>query len=84
MAAAKINRLDIRISQEDKETLELAAASKRVSLSSYILSAIMEKAMNDLQREREITLSLNAWNQMMDLIDNPPEPNDALRGLANR
>lgn len=84
MSAAKINRLDIRISQEDKETLELAAASKRVSLSSYILSAIMEKAMNDLQREREITLSLNAWNQMMDLIDNPPEPNDALRGLANR
>ena len=84
MSAAKINRLDIRISQEDKETLELAAASKRVSLSSYILSAIMEKAMNDLEREREITLSLNAWNQMMDLIDNPPEPNDALRGLANR
>ena len=81
--AAKMNRLDIRISQKDKETLELAAAAKRVSLSSYILSAVMERAEDDLERERSIALSRQAWNQVMDLLDNPPEPNEALRRLMN-
>lgn len=82
--AAKMNRLDIRISQKDKETLELAAASKRVSLSSYILSAVMERAEDDLDRERRIELSRQSWNQVMDLVDNPPEPNEALRRLLKQ
>ncbi|MCR5348912.1 MAG: DUF1778 domain-containing protein [Bacilli bacterium] len=81
MAAIKMDRLDIRISPEDKETLELAAAAKRVSLSSYIVSAVMERAQNDLEQERRVALSRNAWNQVMDLVDNPPEPNEALRRL---
>ena len=84
VANTKKNRLSIRIGQKDKETLGLAAFSKRVSLSSYILSAAMEKAKNDLERERRIALSRSAWNQAMDLVDNPPEPNEALMRLLRQ
>lgn len=84
MTPIKISRLSMRISQEDKETLELAAASKGVSPSSYILSAAMEKAEEDLRGEREIELTRQSWNQLMDLIENPPKPNEALQELLKQ
>ena len=84
MTPIKISRLSMRISQEDKETLELAAASKGVSLCSYILSAAMERAEEDLRGEREIELTRQSWNQIMDLIENPPEPNEALQELLRQ
>lgn len=83
MTPIKISRLSMRISQEDKETLELAAASKGVSLCSYILSAVMERAEEDL-RGREIELTRKSWNQLMDLIENPPKPNEALQELLKQ
>ncbi|MBE6135266.1 MAG: DUF1778 domain-containing protein [Erysipelotrichaceae bacterium] len=84
MAVAKMNRIDLRISQTDKETLELAAASKRISLSSYILSVAIERATDDLEKERKLTLSQDGWNQIMDLLDNPPKANQALKDLMKQ
>lgn len=81
MAIAKMDRIDLRISADDKKTLEMAAASKRLSLSSYILSAALSSAESDLERERMINVSREGWNQLMAMLDNPPEPNDALKRL---
>jgi len=73
--------ITIRISNADKETLRYAAASKGMSLSAYVLSAAVEKAADDLEKERKLTLSQEGWNQVMDLLENPPKASQALATL---
>ena len=81
MAVVKLDRIDLRVSPEDKKTLEMAAASKRTSLSSYIIQAAMENAMSDLERERTINVSKEGWDRLMELLENPPEPTEALKRI---
>ncbi len=73
--------ITIRISNADKETLRYAAASKGMSLSAYVLSAAVERAADDLEKERKLTLSQKGWNQVMDLLENPPKASQALATL---
>ena len=81
MAIVKLDRIDLRVSPDDKKTLEMAAAAKRLSLSSYIIQAAMENAASDLERERTINVSKEGWNRLMALIENPPEPTEALKRI---
>ena len=81
MAVGKLDRIDLRVSPEDKKTLEMAAASKRISLSSYIIQAAMENAVSDLERERTINVSKEGWDRLMELLENPPEPTEALKRI---
>ncbi len=73
--------ITVRISNADKETLRYAAASKGMSLSAYVLSAAVERAADDLEKERKLTLSQDGWNQIMDLLENPPKASQALATL---
>ena len=77
----KNSRIDIRLDPKDKETLERAAFLKRTSLSSYILSAAIELAKVDLEKENRIILSNEERDKIISLLENPPEPNEALRNL---
>ena len=77
----KNERIDIRLIPSDKEMLETAASIKRVSLSAYILSAAIEMAKMDIEREETLVLSAKQRDTLMSLLDNPPEPNEALRRL---
>lgn len=77
----KNSRIDIRLNPEDKQTLEAAAALKRVSLSAFILSTAIEAAKLDLEREETITLSNEQRDKVISLLDNPPLSNEALRRL---
>lgn len=83
MKKAKMDRIDLRISSSDKAIIEMAAASKRLSLSSYMVSASMEIANRDLAQQETLVLSEQDWNQLVDLLDNPPELNDELKKLLH-
>ena len=81
MAVVKLDRIDLRVSPDDKKTLEMAAAAKRLSLSSYIIQAAMENATLDLERERTINVSKEGWDRLMALLESPPEPTEALKRI---
>lgn len=80
-AKTKTGRIDIRLMPEDKTTLETAASIKRVSLSNYILSAAIEAARNDIESEETVSLNDEARDTLLKLLENPPEPTDALKRL---
>ena len=77
----KNSRIDIRLDPKDKETLEYAASLKRISLSSYILSAAIEMARKDIEKEGAVILSNQQRDELLKLLDNPPELTEALRKL---
>ena len=79
--ATKTNRIDIRLTDSDKSLIEKAASFNRQSISSYIISVIVKQAQIDIEQNERITLSGKDWDLIMQLLDNPGEPNEALVDL---
>ena len=80
-AQTKTSRIDIRLTPQAKSAIETAASLKRVSVSTYILSAAIEAARLDVEKEETLVLADEGRDTLLSLLENPPEPNDALRGL---
>ncbi|MEG3439957.1 DUF1778 domain-containing protein [Pannus brasiliensis CCIBt3594] len=76
---AKEKRIDIRVSQPQKELLEKAADLKGMSLSSYLLSRGLEAAREDIESHQRLILSDRDRDLFLDLLANPPAPNRALQ-----
>lgn len=74
-------RIDLRTSAHQKTLLEQAAELKHVSLSSYILASSIKQAQLDLTENETLLLSNRDRDLIMSVLENLPEPNDALKGL---
>ena len=81
---AKKSRVDFRIDQDQKELLERAASLKGLSLSSYLLSNSIEAAIKDIESHEKLVLSDNDRDLFLSLMENPPEPNEALKSAMRR
>ena len=79
--AVKDSRVDFRVSDVQKSLLERAAAIKHLSLSSYILSSSIKQAELDIAENEMLILSNRDRDLVMSALENPPEPNEALRGM---
>ena len=80
-AIAKNNRINIRVSDDDKEMLELAAQYSKQSLSSYIVDIVLKQAELDIKKNETITLNNEQRDLFLKILDNPPLPNEALKCL---
>lgn len=74
-------RIDIRISLEDKKTLEKAAEYNNLSLSSYIISVVLKQAKIDLMDNEIIILNNNERDLFIKALNECNEPNQALKDL---
>lgn len=79
--ALKDVRIDLRANTNEKNLLERAAELKHISLSSYILSSSLKQAQLDLIENETLILSNEDRDLVMSVLENPPEPNEALTGL---
>ncbi|MCI5609591.1 MAG: DUF1778 domain-containing protein [Spirochaetia bacterium] len=79
--AVKDSRVDFRVSDVQKSLLEKAAEIKHLSLSSYILTSSIKQAELDIAENEMLILSNRDRDLVMSALENPPEPNEALKGL---
>ena len=79
--AIKDVRIDLRANANQKNILEQAAELKHISLSSYILASSLKQAQLDLTENETLLLSNRDRDFVMNIPENPPEPNEALKGL---
>ena len=79
--ALKDERIDFRANSNQKTLLERAAELKHVSLSSYVLTSSLKQAQIDLAENEVLVLSNRDRDLVMAALENPPEPNEALKGL---
>ena len=79
--AVKDSRVDFRVSDVQKTLLERAAEIKHLSLSSYILSSSIKQAELDIAENEMLILSNRDRDLVMSALENPPEPNEAVRGM---
>lgn len=79
--AMKDVRIDLRTSACQKTLLEQAAELKHTSLSSYILASSLKQAQLDVAENETLLLSNRDRDLIMSILENQPEPNEALKGL---
>ncbi len=79
--ALKDERIDFRANSNQKTLLERAAELKHVSLSSYVLTSSLKQAQIDIAENEVLVLSNCDRDLIMSALENPTEPNEALKGL---
>lgn len=69
----KDSRLNLRVTLEQKELLERAAAIKGVSLSAYTPSHLLPAARQDIDSHEKLVLSNRDRDLFISVMENPPE-----------
>ena len=84
MTALKKQRIDLRLSDADKSMIEEAAAMTNQTITQFLVSSASERATEVIERHRRLLLNEASWNQVMDAIENPPQPAEKLKRAARR
>ena len=79
--AIKEKRIEFRLPEDAKNTIEDAARLANISLSSYILTVVLKQAKLDLEQNEIIMLNNKERDNLMKALSEPVEPNEALKGL---
>ena len=82
MASPQQARIEARVSPEQKELFERAAAIEGVTLTDFAISSMQRAAARVVQEHTVMELSLRNQRAFVEALQNPPEPNEALREAA--
>jgi uncharacterized protein (DUF1778 family) len=82
MASPRYARIEARVSPEQKELFERAAAVEGVTLTDFAISSMHRAATTVVQEHTTIELSVRNQRAFVEALRNPPEPNEALREAA--
>jgi uncharacterized protein (DUF1778 family) len=83
-AIARQDRIGARVPHEVYETLRRAAELTGATVNQFLVQAALKEAHEVIEREEVIRLSPRDWNWLLDLMENPPEPNAKLKAALAR
>jgi uncharacterized protein (DUF1778 family) len=76
--------LEVRLSEEERQLQEAAAAQLGQSLSEFIRQSSLLRAEEVLQERERLVLSSDAARRFLDALDDDAPPSDGLRDLFSR
>jgi len=74
----KVERLEARLTPQQKERLSEAAALRGQKLSDFVLEVALREAEQVVETQTLLRLSRLDAQKVLELLENPPEPNAAL------
>jgi uncharacterized protein (DUF1778 family) len=77
----RTEKLDIRLSQAAKKTLQAAATAERKSVSEFVLDTALSEAEERLADRRVFTLDAKNWDAFVAALDAPPRRHPRLARL---
>lgn len=83
-SASRSARLGLRATVEQEAVLRRAAEVARKSLTDFILDSACQAAEQTLLDQRLFMVSGEQYQALMDLLDQPEQPNEGLRDLFSR
>ena len=76
------DRMSLRVASEEKSLLMRAAALQHTNLTEFMIRNGLLAAKKVIEENERMALSEKDSLWVMDLLDNPPEPNDKLMKAA--
>ena len=75
-------RMCLRVKADQKARLLRAASLRSTDVTSFVLRAALREADAVIEEAERCNLSKHDHARIMDLLENPPMPNDRLRVAA--
>lgn len=69
------SRIELRIPSEQKAVIARAAALEHLDVTGFILRRVLPEAQAVIARAERLALSERDSLRVLDLLENPPEPN---------
>lgn len=76
------DRMSLRIASDEKSLLMRAAALQHTNLTEFVLRNVMSVARKIIDENERLELTERDSLHVLDLLDNPPTPNDKLMAAA--
>ena len=83
-AVLRTERLDARVTPEEKETIETAATLRGTSASDFLRMVAKEAALTAIREHEILTLSRRSREVFVEALLNPPAPNEKAIAAAKR
>ena len=77
------SRMSLRIPVEEKALLLRAVAIQRTSLTDFVIRTAVAQARAVIDQAERVELSQRDSLHVLDLLENPPEPNEKLMKAAH-
>jgi len=77
-------RLEARVTSEQKESIERAAKLQGRSVSDFVVSSLQDAARKAIDEQTSWTLSQEQHQVFIAALMNPPEPNEKLKSAFGR
>jgi len=78
------DRIELRTSRDEKRILVAAAAYEHLDLTTFVMRTALPAAEEIVARHERITLSARDSLRVLDLLEHPPAPTEALLAAARR
>ncbi len=82
--AKRSERLDARVTREEKETIETAAGLRGISVTDFLRMCVKEAALRTIRESEILSLAQNSRRIFVEALLNPPKPNEKARAAAKR
>jgi uncharacterized protein (DUF1778 family) len=82
--AKKTERLETRVTPQQKQIIERAAILLGTSTTNFVLMAVQQAASETIRNSETLALRGEASKVFVDALLNPPAPNAALHAAAKR
>lgn len=79
--AVRTEKLDLRLTEDAKRTIQAAATAAHRSVSDFVLESALSRAGEALADRRFFSLSAEQWKAFMATLDAPPRPLPRLERL---
>ncbi len=77
-------RLETRVTAEQKNLIEQAAALQGRSVTDFVLTSVQDAARRAIEEHQRLNLSVRDSQAFVDALLNPPPVNDRLRDTVRR
>lgn len=83
MASTKSERLQLRLTNQQKDIIARAAQVKQTTMTNFILEKSYEAAVEILSEQTIFSLTDEEWDNFCQALEAPPKPIPALRKLLS-
>lgn len=81
---ARDDRIELRATREEKHLIVEAAARERLDVMRFIMRSVLPVARGGVRRSEWIVLSERDSKRVLELLEKPPKPTEALIAAARR
>jgi uncharacterized protein (DUF1778 family) len=81
---ARAQRLETRVTAEQKTLIEHAAALQGRTVTDFVLTSVQDAARRTIEQHRQLGLSVRDSQAFVDALLNPKPINDRLRDTVGR